>query len=215
MHGFVHPQPFPVRPRQELRESLPLAGHLLRPEDGGEFHEPGGRSRLESLEEIAQRKPVPRDHHRPALDAPHPIDPFLDGVRFEHVLHGVGARLAAQSVHRHGPGLRLERPCVPHRIALGRPELVVVGIRRHGLLRRQGVARRHDAFGNRELVAGNGRLGVPAESGNAGERGHCSLSGRREEVSPPQIQIARRDVARTDVSGRLDSHDALPPVAGL
>jgi hypothetical protein len=55
-----------------------LAGHLLRAA-GGELHVLRREVRLEALlQQRRQRKAEPRDHHRPAFDAAHPVDAFLE-----------------------------------------------------------------------------------------------------------------------------------------
>ena len=74
MHGLIHPQSFHIGPLEHARA---LAGHLFRIVQGLEFDELRLRGGLEALEQIAQRKPYPRDHHRPRFHAAQAIHPFL------------------------------------------------------------------------------------------------------------------------------------------
>src|SRR6185437_14114421 len=104
-----HPQAFDVRIVQHLRAD---ARHLLRTVDGGELDELRLRVRLEALEQRAERKAVPRNHHRPALDAAHAVDALFERMRLEDVLERVGAGFAALAVDGHVPWRRLERAAV-------------------------------------------------------------------------------------------------------
>ena len=136
MHGLVHPKRFDVR---IIQHAAADTGHLLRPVDGGELDELRLAGRLEAFEQVREREAVPRDHHRPALDAAHPVDALFERMRLEDVFERVCSRLRAQAFDGDAPGRRLERAALPDGVALVRSELVVVRVGRDGLLRRRRV----------------------------------------------------------------------------
>src|SRR5262249_40913440 len=118
VEGFVDAQAFDVWPRQERSEAPLLGGHFVGTQDRHELHELRAARRLETLEEIAERKADPRHDDRPPLDAAMAIDALLERMRLEDIFQRVRAWPAARAFDRDRPRLRLELPGVPRGVAL-------------------------------------------------------------------------------------------------
>src|SRR5574337_1054115 len=76
---LIQPQALHVGPieRGDTEQALTLSRELRRIVERGELDEPGLTRRFDPLDKGGERIADPRDHHRPPLDAPQAIDPFL------------------------------------------------------------------------------------------------------------------------------------------
>src|SRR5215472_18731150 len=75
MHGFVHAKTLDIRPLKHVRISL--VGHLVGRQDCLKRDKPGSRQWLCLVDQDAQRKSNPGNHHGPTFDATVPVDAFL------------------------------------------------------------------------------------------------------------------------------------------
>src|SRR5262245_64110662 len=82
--------------------------------------------RLDLLDQIRQRKPDPRNHHRPGLDAAMAIDALLERFTPEDVLEIHHARLVALTFNGDLPGRSREFPGMRQRVTLVEAELVKI-----------------------------------------------------------------------------------------
>ena len=215
MHRLVDPQTFDVGP---VENGPMLAAHLVGAEYGSKRDVLRLRGRGESRQHVRQGDSDPRNHHRPRLHAPQPIDVFLQAVGLHDVLVVVLARLPALSEHLDLPGLRGEIPRVAGGIALVRPELVEVVVARdvgvRGRLLIGPVGALDDAF---ELLPPGVRIrgegGGPArpEQGQAAaeERRGGEARGVPHESPPVSEHRPGGDLRGLDVVRSFDQHDAL------
>ena len=60
------------------------------------------------VEQPSQREPDPRDHHRPSLDAPHPVHSLLQRAEPEHLVEVKHLRLVDHPFDGDGPRPRHE-----------------------------------------------------------------------------------------------------------
>src|SRR5207249_3905334 len=135
VHRFVDAKTLRVRPSQKRRKSEALSRHFRWTNHRGEFDELCCAGRLKALQQFAERKPDPRNHHRPALDAAMPINTLLEIMWFENVFQEKDARLGAVAVDSNRPRSRLEIPGVFRWIGFVTAEFVEVVEARDRLVR--------------------------------------------------------------------------------
>ncbi len=172
VHRLIQPQPLDIGPIEHRRAQ---AGHFVGAQGGFKGHVFGRGLHAHLVQQRRQLEAVPRDHHRPGLDAAHPIDPFLDVEPLEQIGQIVIAGPLDHAVNLHTPRIGGEAMGMGGRIFLAGAELVVVVIATH-LLKRVGLALdrhfRHGRAGNRAKAkpCGAGHDLTPVEIGRF--RGH-------------------------------------------
>jgi hypothetical protein len=225
MHGLVQPEAFGIRPIElgiflriaaaatrllrfagEITQRLGLAGHLARAIQSLELNELRLRAGLDALEQLGQREADPRNDHRPALDAPESIDPFLESVELQDVFDVVIRRLRVdEPFDLHGPPRRLHFRSEACRVLFVVPELVevvVAGDVLEGVRRLVRAERARGDVGERRL-----RGGAPGHA--AGDEG-AERRARRgaHEFAAAEIERLRRDLRRSNVRRLPDDHCA-------
>src|SRR5690606_36451861 len=81
---------------------------------------------LDPADELRERIADPRNHHGPALDTAHPVDPLLEGDERQQLLDVVDPGLRDRALDPDTPWPRLQAMGMGRRIALARAELVEV-----------------------------------------------------------------------------------------
>ena len=173
----------------------------------------GLRRRLEALDEVAERKSNPGNHHRPGFDAAHAVDALLEREPLHDVFDVVGARLRALSVDDHRPGSRLERAGVARRILLVETELIVVVVGGDVFVRVEllgGVERAlleaGQLLGIGILRFGLGRAREQSTDGARRRDGERGVPGNFEKLAPADIEVPRSDLRLADIGSVLDEH---------
>src|ERR1700746_418851 len=145
MKRLVETQPFDIRPRQRLEEPA-LARHLARPHPALESDILRAAERLDLVQKRRERKTIPRNDHRPCLNASHAIDAFLRRESFHDLVEIESTRLSNHAVHLDGPGQWLEVSRVLGWIGFADTEFVKVVVACDVLLRSQLVGYRVHAL---------------------------------------------------------------------
>ena len=123
MHGFIHPQAFPVRPIQGF---FSLPGHLFGIIQGPEFHELGLRGGFKFFKNIPQADSHPRDDHEPCFHATKPVYPLLKRREINYILESLFSLFFAVPGYLDTPRFGNKRVCVSVRISFVRSELVQI-----------------------------------------------------------------------------------------
>src|SRR3546814_9329743 len=112
-----------------------LAGHFLGADHRLEGHVFRASERIDLVEEGGKRKPEPRDHHRPSLDAAQSVGAVLEW-QLHQFLYAELLRLADQAIDLHRPRQWFEVLRILRGVALSGSELVEIIVGRHRFLRR-------------------------------------------------------------------------------
>ena len=184
MHGLVHAQTLAVGPVQHG----PLeARHLLGIVQRHELYVFRAATRVDLLEQGAQRKTHPGNHHRPGFHAAEAIDTLLQRSQLEDIVHVEGLRLIDLTFDPHGPGPRLERAGVFGRVLLVGAEFVEV------------VVGRDLVPGRQRLVRLEGEVRRCRQPGGPSGQRHTRQTGGRDRQRRPQERAAALpDLARGD-----------------
>ena len=178
MHRLVHPQPLAIGPVQHVAA---LPRHLFRAHHGLEGDILGRGLHPRPVQQHAQREAIPRDHHRPRLDAAMAIDPLFQRDALQDVLQPIIAGLVHQPVNLDRPRAGGQRMGIGRRVGLFQTKLIIVVVVRDVL---EGVRLLH-----RRIFAGHrgqARLCPPANRPR-GDQG----SGSRHNLTPVQIDLFR------------------------
>src|SRR5436189_972650 len=122
MHGFIHAKAFTIWPVQDV----PRVRYLLAVKKSDELSVLGFRRRLRAIDQRAQWKPDPRDHHRPSFNAAMAIDALFERREFHQRIDVDDLRLLDFAFDPDRPRTRLEGAGILRGIILISPELVVV-----------------------------------------------------------------------------------------
>ena len=214
MHRLVHPQAFDVGPVENRQL---LAGELPRIVERRELDELRLRRRLAPLDEIGEREPDPRNHHRPRFDAAVAVDAILERLALEDVFEVHLAGLRALPFHGDRPRLgRLEDLGHPRRSVAG-PGLelveVVVGGDVLPRVRRLGRAERA-LLGDQLPPVRRGHLGLQQRPGGerAGRGGERRPARSPDELASIQIHLLVGDFGARNIRRRFDQHKKIPEV---
>src|SRR5207248_1641660 len=109
--------------------------HLVRSHHRRKRHVFRRRLRIEPLDHLRERYPLPRDDHRPGFDAAKTVSAINDFMRLDQILEVVVARPPAESLDAHAPRLWMKARRVVLRVLFVRSELVEVVVRRDLLVR--------------------------------------------------------------------------------
>ncbi|CTQ48884.1 hypothetical protein JDO7802_00892 [Jannaschia donghaensis] len=123
MHRFVQTQTLSVGP---IEDRVIHGLHDIGQHRGFEGDELRVRLHAHLRQQFVELEPVPRDDHRPCLDAAETVYPLLRRDVPDQVSQLIVARVVDKAVDLHGPWLRLHRAGVLCRIALARSEFVEV-----------------------------------------------------------------------------------------
>ena len=198
MAGLVEAQAFGVGPVEHA------AGHRGPVVVRDELHVLGAALGLDELEQAAQRNAHPRDHHRPALHAAHPVDALLGRHQLQQLVDAEAARLVHQALDAQRPRRGLEPVDVFGGVALVGAELVEIVVGGHR-------AAAGGGFGGAQRAGGEGAEGRRRVGGGHGQRrGRGEAAGLGEEVAPASVNVGWRDFGGQDVGGAADQHGVLP-----
>ena len=205
MQRFIEAQPLGVGPR--VVGQAGDSGHLFRPQRRGEGHELGLRLGLGLGDDLGQLETIPRDDHRPSLDAPETVHALLVREAPEQVGQSELQRVFAETGDLQGPGIG---PEAAHQIAdagLGGAEFVVVVVPGRGVFIRM-TDRRVEvgvAFARRERLGGRG-VGRLAQGGQSDRQTATDESHGAQEVAPPVVHRFGSDGAFGQMPRGADDH---------
>lgn len=131
---------------------------------------------------------------------------FLERMGFDDILVRERAFHFGLALHRHAPGLRLERRGVRRRIFLVGAKLIVVVVVRNLF---EGVCR---ILGAEGAWPHAGKLAIPGRDFGAKSRPRCQHrrrreAGRRKNLPSIEVRFPGGDFRGSDVGGFSDQHD--------